>query len=359
MLGTGVFASIEGSHSTTLTGTWERIELNVNGNYSKFILRLYFTYAGGTVTSSTYSSFYLDGELKKSGGYSYSTGEYLIGEKEVVVYHNVDGTYPGYSASISVNSYHFNTSASGGLPSDNISRGANFRNHHILSRTVNSITVYWASDQARDVTQYSINGKYWVGAGDTVSVDNKSGTYTIYNLEPNTRYTIRTRIRRTDNGIWTESDDISIVTYDKARFTSYESVLNIGETYKVKFANQANAKTEVGIYRLDGTTPIVEYRECNNNEYTFNFTHKESTELYKLCDTTNQYKARLYIKTTQNGKTYYEYKEITVKLTGKVNCVNINIGGVIKKGRVWVGTSTGNKVGVLFVGTSTGNRRGI
>ena len=49
-------------------------------------------------------------------------------------------------------------------------------------------------------------------------------------------------------------------------------------------------------------------------------------------------------------------KDIT--LTGDVFSCVVNVNGVNKRGKVWVGTAQGNKQGIFTVGTSNGNVRG-
>ena len=117
------FARISGSYSTAYIATYEVIEQSVINNSTKFKLRGYFYYGGGTsVGSATGSGFYLDGNYIASGNYRYYPGYTLLGEVEITVGHNNDGSFPGRNVGISASSYHINGYADGNLSAPKINR---------------------------------------------------------------------------------------------------------------------------------------------------------------------------------------------------------------------------------------------
>ena len=118
------FARIGGSYSTALIGTYENLGQNIEGNYTTFRLHLYFYYGGGSQVSSSYSDLKLDGDTKQSGGFSFSPGEHWLGSKDIVVYHNDDGTFPGRYVEIYANSYIMNGTAGGWLSAGTIPRAS-------------------------------------------------------------------------------------------------------------------------------------------------------------------------------------------------------------------------------------------
>lgn len=144
------------------------------------------------------------------------------------VWHNSDGSlYITVGGSFSING---SSSLSGGSVSTgwwltSIPRYANFTSHYIVATGLDSITVSWGTDSARDWTQYSLNGGAWTNAGDNVASDNRSGSYVISGLNPNTQYNIRTRIKRTDSQLWTESGYIYGTTKDISRFNSVSEMI--------------------------------------------------------------------------------------------------------------------------------------
>ena len=83
----------------------------------------------------------------------------------------------------------------------------------LKSKTSTSITMNWSSDNTVDYLWYSTNnGSTWTGVD---VADGKSGTYTIPNLSANTTYNIKTRIRRKDSQLTTDSSNLSVTTYAK------------------------------------------------------------------------------------------------------------------------------------------------
>lgn len=121
------FTRISGSYSTAYIGTYEVIEQSTANNVTKFKLRAYFYYGGGTqVNSSASGGFYLDGTWVHGGSYSnVKPGYHLWGEKEITVDHETDGDFPGRYVEISGQSYHIKGSAGGNLSAPKIDRQAN------------------------------------------------------------------------------------------------------------------------------------------------------------------------------------------------------------------------------------------
>lgn len=185
-------------------------------------------------------------------------------------------------------------------------------------RGLNSISVNWSTSDQRDWTQYSLNDGDWQDAYDTVAGDGKSGYYTIYNLQSNTTYKVRTRCRRADSGLWSEADNIWITTYDIARIT-YVPNIDHGNSLSVNYSNPSEANIEIGIWKTDGWTELTGgYRSCSGSGYTFYFTDQELDNFYRLYGNGRNITLRVYIKTASN---YLDYREFTITLRRKSkNC---------------------------------------
>lgn len=182
---------------------------------------------------------------------SYSAGSTLtIRTGKQTIWHNNDGTKSiSYSFSVNDNSGQSytcgNASASGTLELTKIPRYTTVTNSQ-RAKTVNSISINWKTTDARDWTQYSLNGGAWTDAHDTVASDNKSGYYTISNLTPNTTYTVKTRCKRTDSQLYSESNILTITTYDIARISSLNNFEH-GSNVSVAVTNPArNIQFEFG-----------------------------------------------------------------------------------------------------------------
>lgn len=84
-------------------------------------------------------------------------------------------------------------------------RYANFTQHYINSIGINTFGVHWETDANCDYAQYSLNGGAWTNGATWPN-------YTIGGLSPGTSYNIRTRIKRTDSQLWTESGYLYVTT---------------------------------------------------------------------------------------------------------------------------------------------------
>lgn len=154
----------------------------------------------------------------------------------VTVPHNSDGT-KSISVSFSTAIYTKTvTTKSGTLTLDPIPRYASVT-HSMKSKTETTVTMNWTSDSTVDYLWYSKDdGKTWTGLD---IADGKSGTYTISGLTANTAYNIKTRIRRKDSQLTTDSFTAKITTYQYPHCIDAPSFI-IGEEVVLQFYNPLN-----------------------------------------------------------------------------------------------------------------------
>lgn len=250
---------------------------------------------------------------------SYSAGSTMtIRSGTQTVGHNNDGTKSiNYSFSVndgSGQSYTCgNASASGSMDLTTIPRYANLTKLEVKSKTVNSAVVQWATSDARDATYYSLNGGEWVGSatdGESVASDSKSGTFNIKNLSPNTTYSLKIKIKRTDSQLWTESSTISFTTYDIAKLTSAPNV-NIGSSHTITWNNPSGASISLKLCKTDNST-IIDYGTITGTSKAITPT---AGTIYALTPNSNTYKARYIITTTANSTSYTNSKDFTFTVT--------------------------------------------
>lgn len=125
--------------------------------------------------------------------------------------HNTDGTKT-FSASAEAGIYNIavNCRGSGSWAINAIPRYATV-SQSMSAKTETTITMKWTSDSTIDYIWYSTNnGSSWTGIN---VADGKSGTYTISGRAANTTYQIRTRVRRKDSQLTTDSSALSVTTY--------------------------------------------------------------------------------------------------------------------------------------------------
>lgn len=197
-------------------------------------------------------------------------------------------------------------------------------------KTINSISINWSTDANVDTVQYSLNGGGWNNAPDAIKGDYRNGYFTISNLSNNTTYNVVIRVKRTDSQLWSSSSSLSITTYQYATLTEAPSI-TIGQNATVKYNNPSGASVEVGIFTIDSTTSIVPYISASGGSYTFVFTSQQNSNIYALIPNSTKINLRYYIKTTQNGKTYYNYLERTFSINtsestptfnGNITCID-------------------------------------
>lgn len=174
------------------------------------------------------------------------------------------------------------------------------------SKTETSIKMNWASDNTVDYIWYSTdNGENWTGKNVT---DGKSGTYTISDLKANTTYKIKTRIRRKDSQLTTDSSALSVTTYNYPYCTESPNFI-LGNSVTLKFYNPL--KRAFNFYIIGNGTQIdVEY-DCDSTSYTgVTSTSSSVPYLYKTIPNakSGKYKVKVvygsHTHTRDNGNTY-------------------------------------------------------
>jgi hypothetical protein len=304
---------VTGSYNVAVIGTWALLSQSIEKNESYIRLYLYGHYPGNSSTSSagsSFSSFGILGTELYTGSYRWYGGGnyYLLGYKDITVVHSANGTFPATSVGFWANSYHIsNQEKWGTIPAGavaTIPRYAKFTKHAVSSTTTTSVSVAWTADSTCDAVQYSLNGGSWVTTSGS--------TYTISGLSPNTSYTVKTRIRRKDSQLWTESGSISAKTKDYGRLTSAPN-FNDEQVPTIAFTNTAGYRINA---RLEfAGTNIRRDNISNTGSYSFNLTDAERKLLRQKC-TGNSLTVRFVIATCVSGTTeaYWSYVDKTMTL---------------------------------------------
>jgi hypothetical protein len=131
--GTEFIVSDEGTYSSCMTCTWQLISQDAENNKSTIRLRHYYYCGTNRTSGSGGCSFNLDGKITAWGDYTVYRGYTLIQTKDIDVYHNSNGDFPGRNVTIS---------ASGHTSVDGISKSGTITGVPKINRasTINSFT---------------------------------------------------------------------------------------------------------------------------------------------------------------------------------------------------------------------------
>lgn len=198
----------------------------------------------------------------------------LISSWDTLVQHDAQG-----KATLGISAHHYSDVGLGNasIPAntyecDTIPRYATC-NQSLASKTETSITMNWTSDNTIDRVWYSTNGgTSFTLAGD---VNATSGSYTITGLTANTTYSIKTRVRRKDSQLTTDSTALSVTTYKLVTQSMNSKTVNSismkwtsGETANYLWYSKDNGTNWVavgsvsgtsGTYNITGLTPNTAY----------------------------------------------------------------------------------------------------
>lgn len=245
---------------STFYVSWSRTSYSVADNTSTI------SWEAGLITSNnvywltnavTINSIYINGGLVLSNQ-TYSNisgnGTHKLASGTTTIKHNDDGNK---SFSISISGWLYDTgspSGSGTFELEQIDRYASCI-QSLNSKTETEITMNWSSDNKISKVWCSIDGgTTWK---EMTFPNSTSGKYKISNLNPNTTYSIKTRVRRADNGLTSDSSSLSIATYDYPHCTDSPN-FTIGNSVTMKVYNPLSRSITITMVGADGSTKTTE-----------------------------------------------------------------------------------------------------
>lgn len=208
---------------------------------------------------------------------------------------------------------------SGTCTMDKIPRYAEAKLADSSNYGINYINFSYTTDVTVDKAWYSIDG------GSDILIkegDHISNTFDVNGLEPNTFYQIKVKVRRKDSGLTSESNVVGIRTLNKATITSAPDV-TIGNNASVSFSNPSGASVEMCITDSAANKVIAAYRGVTSSPYTFQFTQTELDAIYELTKESTSVVLRYYIKTTQNGISYFDSVTKTFSVNQSTNLPSV------------------------------------
>ena len=300
---------------STFYVSWNRTSYDVNKNES------YISWeAGLIITNGAYwlsnavriNSIYINGSLVL-GSNTYSNisgnGTHKLASGTTTIKHNDDGNK---SFDISISGWLYDTgspSGSGTFELVQIPRYASC-SQSLKSKTETSIDITWSSNETINAVKWSTDGGATWSAGE-IGFSLKNSYYTIYNLSPNTTYTIKTQVKRKDNNLWTESSALSVTTYDYPSVSKVEtSSLIIGNSQTLTLYNPLSRNVTIKMYK-DSTSGTQLYSGSTSGT-SITFTPTAST-LYSSIPSSqsgNCVYSATYSSNTKTTTGSYTYKVI-------------------------------------------------
>lgn len=260
---------------------WSSSSNGSSKNTSNVDVDLYVRKGTYTTTGTWTGLINLDGsESPYSYNGSIGTSWIKVHSYSKVVDHNSDGSKDCWIGAIvngpsgtSAGGYSINYGETKTL--DKIPRYGT-ANQSLASRTETSITMNWSSDNTVDYIWYSIdNGSKWTGINVT---DGKSGSYTIYNLTASTTYNIKTRIRRKDSQLTTDSSKLAVKTLSYPYIKSVNDI-TVGDKLTIKLYNPLKRTVYVSFVDIE-EFPDVETTGTEVSGYNDEFSRDV---FYKYC----------------------------------------------------------------------------
>ena len=260
---------------------------------------------GSQTTSVTVGS----ASQSNSGSFTLAPSKTItLFSKTFTVSHNSDGT-KSVKISVNVGGNVIYANGSQTVTLDTIPRYATV-SQSLSSKTETTASITWTSNAIVDYIWYSTNnGSSWSGIN---VADGTSGTYTISGLSANTTYQIKTRVRRKDSQLTTDSSALAVTTY---AFPYANSMPNF----------TIGSKLTIGIYNPLGRTVTVNILGADNSQVSNDTTSGTSITGYAGSGVVNALYNSIPNATSGTYKVKVTYGTNISTKTGGTYSVNTNV----------------------------------
>lgn len=271
-----------------------------------------------TINGSNYSQ-----SITTSQKFTYNSYTEVF-NRNLNISHNADGSKTIYVSAYISHSVFSSSSQGFNVTLSNIPRYAT-SNQSLSSKTETTITMNWSSDNIVDYIWWSNNnGSTWNGIDVT---DGYSGSYTISGLSAGATYNIKTRVRRRDSQLTTDSSIMSVATYNYPYVTTTPNFI-IGDAMWMTLYNPLDRTVTATMYGDDGST-IWSVTGWTGTSIGSNNAPHDIDNLYKSIPNkqSGTYKMRIvYGSSTKdtNGGTYTVNKNDCLPSIGTVSYQDVN-----------------------------------
>lgn len=277
-----------------------------------------------------------------SDSHSVTTGDILASGNIDINQNNFTTLTVKMNGGIYSRSDNINTEQSWNL--DTIPRYLSITTFKVNKRGVNEVEIYWEVSDARNYTGYSLNSGEWKGSAtyeENVASNQKSGTFKIKELQPNTTYKLKIKCTRSDSGLSTESNEISFTTYDIAKINSVNN-FNHGDSAIIQITNPASLS--LSLEMKIGNSSILTRTGLSTGTNTISFTDAELAKIYKSYGDSSL----LTVTFIVSGGEYTNSKTCTVTLKGNQKTARNNVNGSWKRAKIWTNVNEGWKRAVIW-----------
>jgi len=329
-----------GSFSTSYVGNfyftfeWYRTGYNSSANENYIHYTLYAHNTAGNYRTVYLKNLYVNGSQvfytagASSSGKSYYDGDVVAsGDATIKNSNNAgDGSFTAsFEAGVGVYPSS-NCSGSGSWNLDRIPRYAT-SNQSLNSKTETTIKMNWSSDNTVDYIWYSTdNGSNWTGVNVS---DGTSGSYTISGLSANSTYKIKTRVRRKDSQLTTDSSALSVATYDYPYIKTVGTTnLTIGSSQTITLYNPLGRTVTVRMNK--DTASGTQLYSGSTSSTTITFTPTASTLYQTIPSATsgNCVYSAIYSSSTRSTTGTYTYKIKNTETPTFTTCTYKDTGSV-------------------------------
>ena len=232
-------------------------------------------------------------------------GTHPLASGSVTINHNSNGTK---SFGVSISGWLYDTgspSGSGTFELPTIPRYATV-SHSLKEKAETFITMKWSSDSTIDYIWYSKdNGSTWTGKDVT---DGTSGAYTITGLKANTTYNIKTRVRRKDSQLTTDSSALSVTTY---KYPTQE-VIEKSET-SITLSWSCDSTVDYIHYTTDNGTTWKGINVTDGKSGTYTISGLSEYTTYKIKTRVRRKESGFTADTSALSITTYKYPTLGLK----------------------------------------------